>query len=376
MPSFKPKAPWSADPHTLAKIELVGRYVGKWVSIVGRAGAFRGRKILIVDGFAGPGVYSDGELGSPIAAIRAASASMAIAKNAGAWQADEVYFELVERSRPMYESLQSQIGALEIPKGIHVSIRHGSFEKQLHEIRGARPWAFRHGFPLFAFVDPFGAKGVPFSAVREVLGSGTSELFLNLDADGIARLESYRTDGNTRLLNELFGDVLWVEEIKNAVTFTERCRLILTAYRSRLHQIPGVKYSFPFEIQQFPGLPDYFLLFATMHQRGIEKMKESMMEISQDGSLRFCDAWNGQRSLFRHDDPADWATKLREAFAGAEKVAWQAVVDFTLNETPFVNPKAMLRVLDSTGLIEVTSSNPNRKRNTFPDGTIQFIKFN
>jgi len=375
MPSFKPKAPWSADPHTLAKIELVGRYVGKWVSIVGRASAFKGRNILLVDGFAGPGIYRDGEIGSPIAAIQAASKSMAIAKNTGAWQAGNIYFELVERSKAMCDSLQDQIDALELPEGIRVSVRRGAFEKELHGIRKTNPWAFQRSFPLFAFVDPFGAKGVPFSAIREILGSGTSELFLNLDADGIARIESYRTAGNTKLLNDLFGDALWVDEIREATTFTERCRLIMSAYRSRLHQIPGVKYSFPFEVQQSIGLPDYFLLFATMHQRGIEKMKESMKEIGQDGSLRFCDAWNGQRSLFRDDDPADWAMKLRKTFARDERVAWKEIVDFTLNETPFVNPKAMLRVLDSSDLLEVTSSNPNRKQNTFPDGTIQFVKF-
>jgi three-Cys-motif partner protein len=373
MPSFRPKAPWSADPHTLAKIELVSRYVEKWVAIVGRS--FKGRRILLIDGFAGPGIYQDGEIGSPIAAIQAASKSMAIAKNAKAWRAGDIYFELVERNKMMFESLRFQTESVSVPDGIHMTLRHGSFEKMLAEIRIAEPWAFTHDHPLFAFVDPFGAKGVPFELVREILGSATSELFLNLDANGIARIESYRTAGNVKLLNELFGDVSWVNDIDENSPFIDRCRSILSAYRARLHKIPGVRYSFPFEIQQTAGIPDYFLLFATRHQRGIEKMKEAMREIGQDGSLRFCDAWNEQRLLFRDDDPADWATKLHKEFVDVERIGWQEIVDFTLNETPFVSPKAMLRVLDTRDMLEVTSSNPNRKRNTFPDGTIQFIKF-
>jgi three-Cys-motif partner protein len=373
MPSFRPTEPWPANPHTLAKIELVRRYVGKWVAIVGRS--IKKRHMLVIDGFAGPGIYEGGEHGSPMAAIQAASKSMAIAKNAKEWQAGDIYFELVELNKHMFESLHQQTESLTIPGDIHVNLRHGPFEAKFSDIKLANSWAFTHDHPLFAFIDPFGAKGVPFKLVRDILSSGASELLLNLDADGIARIESYRSEGNVRLLNELFGDTLWVEEIDENGPFADRCRSILQAYRNRLHQIPGIRYSFPFEIQQSSRLPLYFLLFASKHQRGIEKMKETMREIGQDGSLRFCDAWNGQRSMFRDDDPNDWAMKLHRRFAGPEGIGWQEIVDFTLNETPFLTPKSMLRVLDSTDMLEVTGSNPSRKRNTFPDGTIKFIKF-
>lgn len=373
MPSFRPTEPWPADPHTLAKIELVSRYVGKWISIVGRY--FKGKQILFIEGFAGPGIYKDGERGSPIASIQAVSKSMSIAKNSNAWRAGDVYVELVERERKIFESLQHQVESVAMPHDIHVTMRNGSFDKEFQDIRNANPWAFRNGYPLFAFVDPFGAKGAPFSLIRELLGSGTSEVLLNLDADGITRIESYRTASNIKLLNKIFGDVKWINDIDPSKPFKERCRMILSAYRTRLHQIPGVKYSFPFEMQQSPGLPDYFLLFATKHQRGIEKMKETMKSIGQDGSLRFCDAWNGQTSLFREDDPNVWATKLHAQFKDQGLVPWQDIVDFTLNETPFENPKAMLRVLDSASKLDVTSSNPNRRRCTFPDKTIQSIRF-
>jgi hypothetical protein len=128
-------------------------------------------------------------------------------------------------------------------------------------------------------------------------------------------------------------------------------------------------------MRQATGLPEYIMLFATRHQRGIEKMKEIMKEIGQDGSLRFCDAWNGQRAMFRADDPQDWALKLRAEFANRTKVPWQEIADFTLNETPFANPRAMLRNLESADSLEVFSSNPKRKRLTFPDKAILFITF-
>jgi hypothetical protein len=53
MPSIKPKSLWEAKPHTLAKIEIVGRYLYLWSSILGANSA--NKRLVYIDGFAGPG---------------------------------------------------------------------------------------------------------------------------------------------------------------------------------------------------------------------------------------------------------------------------------------------------------------------------------
>ncbi|MHA1469795.1 MAG: three-Cys-motif partner protein TcmP, partial [Candidatus Asgardarchaeia archaeon] len=58
----------SIEPHTQAKHEILKRYLQAWYPILSK---FNGR-ILYIDGFAGPGEYSNGELGSPIIAINEA----------------------------------------------------------------------------------------------------------------------------------------------------------------------------------------------------------------------------------------------------------------------------------------------------------------
>lgn len=61
---------WNAPPHTIAKIEMLRAYLVAWFQILGRSR--RGQELLYVDGFAGPGEYSNYSVGSPVAALSAA----------------------------------------------------------------------------------------------------------------------------------------------------------------------------------------------------------------------------------------------------------------------------------------------------------------
>ena len=63
------KTIWPLDPHTLAKHEILRRYLQCWFPILN---TYHGR-IIYVDGFCGPGRYSKGESGSPIIALEVAT---------------------------------------------------------------------------------------------------------------------------------------------------------------------------------------------------------------------------------------------------------------------------------------------------------------
>src|SRR5262245_65441693 len=81
---------WPLQPHTAAKHRILRCYLDAWLPIMG---SWNGR-ILIVDGFAGPGVYSGGEEGSPIIALRALMDHRHMAKHFGSGL--EVRFQFVE----------------------------------------------------------------------------------------------------------------------------------------------------------------------------------------------------------------------------------------------------------------------------------------
>ena len=61
---------WDAEPHTIAKIAILKNYLFAWFQIFGRSRA--GQSLLYIDGFAGPGHYTNYNEGSPVAALVAA----------------------------------------------------------------------------------------------------------------------------------------------------------------------------------------------------------------------------------------------------------------------------------------------------------------
>src|SRR5688572_6617566 len=58
---------WQVEPHTLKKHEILRRYLEGWFPILGTGQ----RRVVYLDAFAGPGVYTGGEPGSPIVALTA-----------------------------------------------------------------------------------------------------------------------------------------------------------------------------------------------------------------------------------------------------------------------------------------------------------------
>ncbi len=64
MPDPKPTI-WDMEPHTETKHEVLRRYLDAWLPIMAQTYP----RIIYLDGFAGPGIYSKRELGSPVIAI-------------------------------------------------------------------------------------------------------------------------------------------------------------------------------------------------------------------------------------------------------------------------------------------------------------------
>ncbi len=61
-----PSTRWKLEPHTAAKHEILRQYLNAWFPILGS----QHERVVFLDGFAGPGIYEDGEPGSPIIALR------------------------------------------------------------------------------------------------------------------------------------------------------------------------------------------------------------------------------------------------------------------------------------------------------------------
>ena len=160
---------WDLEPHTQAKHELLKRYLQAWMVILSQG---RFPEILYIDGFAGPGEYAGGEAGSPIIALDTA---LGFKPPLTA----KVHFLFVEKDDTRADHLRKQVALRALPANFSVIVEGGitfeaAFEKRYSEfVRNGRL------MPTFAFIDPFGWTGAPFSLVKKILAQRSCEVFVN-----------------------------------------------------------------------------------------------------------------------------------------------------------------------------------------------------
>ena len=373
MPPKKFPTIWPAEPHTIAKIEILRAYLVAWFQIFGLKR--RGQELLYVDGFAGPGEYTNYPAGSPLAALTAAKD--AIERSGTNWVAGKVHCAFIEADADRFNHLQQKVESFQKPAAILTHQYRKTFTEGLAKLKIDVPQPFKSQHPLFAFIDPFGATGVPFSVVSELLASRCSEVLINLDADGIARIfkagESAAHESN---LNQIFAGEEWKPLFDAHDPFEILCRKVLQLYKAKLRQIKDVRYVFSFEMRTSASALNYHLVFASQYWLGLDKMKEAMHRIDQAGDYCFSDAGVSQASLFRFDDPKEHSLTLYGGFRG-KKATYAELRDFALNETPFRNPKGMLRDLecDRDLIEEVKSTDPRRLKGTFNEKKLIYIRF-
>ena len=96
---------WPAEPHTLAKHGILRTYLKAWAAILSRSRRNTADDLLFVDGFAGPGEYTGGELGSPLVAIDA------ITRHEGSF-AKPVRMQFVESDHERWAHLKQKLDGI------------------------------------------------------------------------------------------------------------------------------------------------------------------------------------------------------------------------------------------------------------------------
>jgi hypothetical protein len=141
--------------------------------------------------------------------------------------------------------------------------------------------------------------------------------------------------------------------------------------RKQLRSLRQVRYVFAFAMNSREGQLNYHLVFASQHPLGLEKMNEAMKAVDKSGSYSFSDDTVGQELLFDFNAPAGWAAKMQLALGGSVR-PYSEFHDYALNETPFINPKAMFKHLKDIGKLQINwRGQPGKTR--FPEEKIAFI---
>jgi len=352
---------WPIEPHTKAKHQILEEYLKAWFPILLRWQS----RVLYLDGFAGPGIYSGGEEGSPIIALRVALTHR-FAERFG-----EIVFLFIEENQDRAEMLRnvikSKFGSL--PKSIVCDVQSAEFQVTLEE--GLNDLEKRGAMlaPTFAFLDPFGFSGFPLTVVKRLLSYDKSETLITFMVGFVNRFALEQSE----TITELFGTDEW-KRIPDSADSAEREKLWINLYETQLKAV-GSKYVRSFRMIGERNQTIYYLVYATKDPKGMDVMKNVMWKVDRRGTYRFSDITDpGQSYIIDYSREDVWipsaAKEVYARFQG-ESVSCEDVDTFVTVNTRFRFRKGILQHLEELGRISKVTGRKRAK--SFPDGcTITF----
>ena len=315
---------WSIANHTVAKHEILKKYLEAWIPILGKRD-----RIVFLDGFAGPGVYKGGEDGSPIIAIETAMKHSAI-KNI-----KEINFIFIEKNKKRYENLR-QIIAKKFPKpaqNIKIRCIHGDFAKSCSKVLDEFEKDGKGLDRILAFLDPFGYSDVPFDLISRILKYPKCELLLTFMHGYMIR---FLHELHENAVNTLFKTNL-LEEAGHIKNTDERLKRLLEIFFEQLEEI-DIKFIRSFTMRDSNKKTIYDLIFATKHWKGMDEMKKAMLNVQKNGTYTYSDNIDNDQTYLvdiNDDFSANEASQsIVKQFSG-QTVPIEDIRDFILAKTRF-----------------------------------------
>jgi three-Cys-motif partner protein len=261
---FAGKRPWS-----IIKDEVLGSYMSPYIAKVNSLG----RPILLIDGYAGPGVFGDGKPGSPLLMCQAAER---YAK--GRYQAifinkDEKYHKKLEsviQKANWSDSAQAILG----DSNVLLRMLPTTLKDQT----------------VFLYLDPFGLKGCEFTLLEPFLkrkSDYSTEILLTMNMPVVHRLatrhavEEGRQDEQIirsyhQILSNVFGgdywkDIIWQQNASREARETQ----LIEAYRAKLAQYLPYTGSCPVR-ERTDSRIKYFIVFASRQRDAMLLLNDIM----------------------------------------------------------------------------------------------------
>jgi three-Cys-motif partner protein len=351
---------WELEPHTAKKHEILRRYFDAWLPIMSK---WNGR-VVYIDGFAGPGSYSNGEDGSPVIVLKAA-------RDHSYRITAELMCIFVEAKKARFDHLEAVLSELSptLPANIKFVTVHGAFDEHLTKILQLLEAQKKHLAPSLVFIDPFGFSNTPFETVKSILQNDRCEVLITFMYEEVNRFLS--VDSHAADYDRLFGTTKW-RDVPSMAVPSQRKRAIHDIYLTQLKSV--ARYVRSFEMLNVGNSTDYFLFFATNGLKGLEKMKEAMWKADAAGSFQFSDYTDSLRlmPLFPLQPDYDQLRDMMKAEFGSRQVSIEEVGDWVVAETPFQRThikRQVLKPMEERGEVVVANASPKRRKGTFPDGT-------
>ena len=292
---FDRKRPWSKR-----KDHILAYYLEPYLAKVARLE----RPILLVDGFAGPGKFDDGEIGSPL--LLCAKAQKAISRGA------RVKVLCIESDSRLCERLKCNLTGFDFADALCGRfLDHAPYLSQCAA-----------SYTTFLYIDPWTVTGLDWSALddvfRRIHDAGASvELLLNFNAaafvrHGLAALrrqvpgvdpssedcdeidDACASPPSTELLSRVIDGDQWRSILGGEASFSQQVRSIADALCARLRQRFAEVVRIAIKAHPDHLVPKYYLVFASRHPDALKLMNDAMAK-SRGESIFFAD-------MFSHAD--------------------------------------------------------------------------
>lgn len=257
---------WERDEHTKAKHDLLLGFFNKWISIHSEHFTRRrGGLVRVFDGFAGPGVYSGGESGSPLILMRALCTNRNLRTR---WEHVRYEFRFVEKNVKRAEMLKAKLEEFEAAmragpgwsERVDWSVIPGRYEENV-------PKSVPGHSALFLFLDPFGYSHAPMTLTQDLIQQPKSDTIIFLPLSFVHRFAD--REGQDEALDRFFGTPTW-RQVPNG---PGRPAALLELFQEQLRSA-GLEWVLPFRLQPEERGNEYWIVGASAHLAGFASIKE------------------------------------------------------------------------------------------------------
>ena len=356
---------WGYREHTEVKHELLDKYLGGWLPILGRWHA----RLLIVDGFAGRGTYGGGEDGSPIVILRRAQ-DLISARRIGS-----VFCAFVEKNTKNYAELRALLNQVR-PRYPDVTIL-GPFNDEFETMAsGVIRESDGKLVPSFWFIDPFGFTGFQFETVKRIMALNRSEIFVTWMARDINRFLSH-VDLHPSL-DDLYGTRIWRRILKSHIAGRAREEALRELYADQLRSI-GCKVT-AFRVCMDDRLQTlYYMMHGTKSPKGRRLMKDVMSKQGAGGLFSYLgpqeQAAQMQGVLFKEDPIPVLKDQLLSRLSG-RTISFEELRNECCDDDELRDPeyRTALKELRKDGSVAVKPVSSKTNRGLGGDDQITFPK--
>jgi len=268
---FTEKRSWS-----FIKDEVLGSYMEPYMAKI----VTRGQPILIIDGYAGPGIFQDGKLGSPMIICQAAEKC---AK--GKYQA-----LFINKNKQQHHALTSLLSKKQLSP---------SAKSVLDDTTTRLPHIYDslQNESVLLYLDPFGLTGCKFFLLQPFLTRNpqhSTEILLTMNMPGMHRLAAkdavgkgqknkQRIQSFHQTLTDVLGGEYWQEIMwQDGATSDQKDKKLIEAYRAKLAQYMPYVGSCPVREKTNRQIK-YFIVFASRHPDTVKLLNDSMLKAYWSG---------------------------------------------------------------------------------------------